>query len=413
MAYNFAFLPFPSKHVLPECEPSDIVRDCKTVEMDTTVNVVVHWMSGTESAPFTMRSSSLVSELRDAVAQSATDDCDTNAMLCLISHDGTVLEDTATLAQAGLQDGFRVTATRVATVEVFALTKWVSLDEGNTGGSALKIVKAMPGQAGEVAAAALRQCGALLSPAMTREDEFPKQLIAVGAGFEDANGLYLADQQSDLPQWRKVTESSAAENEFWICKGNDGNWCLDSNVSGQTSEDPKKRFYYVNRSPRVRGSDWQVATHGAEPPPVVHASTSMPSGACLLRLNRKSVTIVNATEEITLPDSPRQGMNRVGELAPPCPETVASSSAQERLFEAISGKNCYQPDPNLSAYVAAPILPNGWRPIVLHVMHCQNKTHIWTAMDDVCMESFEGYDDEQISRDSYGAQGDTFTYLGK
>merc|ERR1719453_820878 len=131
MAYNFAFLPFPPKHVLPECEPSDIVRDCKTVEMDTTVTVVVHWMSGTESAPITMRSSSLVSELRDAVARSATEKGDTNAMLCLISHDGIVLEDNATLAQAGLQDGSRVSAARVATLEIFALTKWVSIDEGN------------------------------------------------------------------------------------------------------------------------------------------------------------------------------------------------------------------------------------------------------------------------------------------
>lgn len=228
--------------------------------------------------------------------------------------------------------------------------------------------------AGDELAAAARQ-------ESTELEQYPSQLEVSGAGLEAVNGTYkMSGSVNNRPRWLLDQQSGPV----YLRGGSDGNWCIVNNADGKT---PGKKFFYVNTAADLF-APWSADEHGQLPVPLV-----TPAG--------EAAPFVAPAGEVA-----PQGTPILFELAlKEAPKSATPPNAQKRIVLAIARHG--------SALIAAPPVPEGRRPVALHLHHFHHDTTLWAAAGAVTECSFGGLDDEQISRENSNAVGEVWSYVGK
>lgn len=371
--------------------------------------------SGAEVGVFPLPSSGTVADLCLAASKAAGDaDTPTALRLFLGSQ---VLTPEQSLAEAGLGNGSVVDATRLKTVQIFRMARWplMGIDGWGRGSEKLQTVEVVRDSAGAMANMAMQGAMAessmsstclmrvkpasieLLSSAVEPSEVFdaeaavatkpieyyPAAFHISSAGLTFVNGRYVRDGDwNGKPRW--VHE----QGSIWLRLGSDEKWCIVNNSNGYPCVGGTKQFFYACSSLDPLSTKWLVDTHGLQPAPVVEATGPLKAF--------EQESPVRAPCEV--PSLFQMALRHGHSLD-------SETDANTRLLRDIAR--------NGSALVAAPALPAGHRPVVLHLHHFSDQTFFGATDGLVNDESFGGLDDECISCVHSDVMAEVWQYVGK
>lgn len=370
------------------------------------INLIVHQVpSGEHVASLSLSSSVDVADLRHAILQEMGMADSSRPLRLLFGSE--ILQDGSTLTEVKLTDGATIGALHgMPTLDMFRLQAWAFLENGaRHRATDLECVRVHCGSAGDMAHMAFE--GAAVKPdedkacllrissnfvEVLEGEEMPHEAIkaagvaeaalmypnaiqVIGAGLPDVNGIFVRDGD-----WNKQPRWKLSGSQIWLRYGSDQNWCIVNNPNGRSGSNAgtKQFFYACLQSEQPVDGHWLPDQHGLEPSP--------------------SLKAVGPLEmfEPEIEDSLFQMALREEKDA-----MQDSMTTSQKLLVAIAKRE--------SVLVAAPKLPVGYRPIVLHVHHFSHATHLWASATEVDDRSFRGFDDEQIS----AITSDVWRYIGK
>lgn len=328
-----------------------------------------------------------------------------------------ILTPEQSLAEAGLGNGSVVDATRLKTVQIFRMAKWPVMGIGgwDRGSEKLESVEVVLDSAGAMASMAMQGAGTessvsstclmrvkpdsihLLSSAEEPSEVFdadeevatkpieyyPAAFHISSAGLASVNGRYVRDGDwNGKPRW--VHE----QGSMWLRLGSDEKWCIVNNSNGCPGAGGTKEFFYACSSLDPLSTKWLADTHGLQPAPVVEATGPLEAF--------EQERPVPAHREV--PSLFQMALTHGHSL-------TIDPDANTRLLRTIAQ--------NGSALVAAPVLPAGHRPVVLHLHHFSDQTFFGATDGLVNDESFRGLDDECISCVHRDVTAEVWQYVGK
>ena len=308
------------------------------------------------------------------------------------------------------------------TTECFVLSEWAPLEQGYGRGSGVTAVL-MPHEAHQSrqqeVLSVLQSSGQVISPQLfwlhanrwqvvgdddllaaavravePEPQQYPSQLTINGAGLEGVNGTYeRRGSHNERPRWMLLSD----ERSVFLRGGSDGNWCIVNNEGGALQNgQARKEFYYTNAAEDLFAAGWSVDTHGAPPGP-----SAVPSGPMEPFIPPERAPVAAQSAPMMFRMALEQSAKRAAEGT----QGASQPSVAVRILLAIARHG--------SALIAAPPLPEGRRPIALHLHHFHDDTTLWAAAGAVTDDSFGGLDDEAIRCEGVNGAGEVWSYVGK